>query len=248
MDWPPALKPGNDALEAFLRGLLGDAGIRPTAILVVSAHWEAPQPTVSENATHSMLYDYSNFPPHTYALNYPASGSPVVAARVRELLDAAKIESAAESARGLDHGAFVPLMLIAPEADIPIVVLSLIEGLDPAAHVALGRALAPLRDEGVLIVGSGMSYHNMGGFFRGGEPAGAADFDAWLVDAIEADPATRDARLAEWERAPGARQAHPREEHLLPLMVVAGAAGDARGRVVFRDRVLGAPVSGFRFD
>jgi aromatic ring-opening dioxygenase catalytic subunit (LigB family) len=248
MEWPPVLKAGNDALEAFLRRVLADAGTRPKAMLVVSAHWEAPQPTVMENAEHTLLYDYTNFPAHTYALQYPAPGAPAVAARVRELLSAAGIAAAGESARGLDHGTFIPFMLIAPAADIPIVQLSLIEGYDPAAHLAVGRALAPLRDEGVLIVGSGMSYHNMDGFFKGRDPAGAAEFDAWLVDAVEAEPSTRNALLAHWERAPGARQAHPEEDHLIPLMVVAGAAPEGRGHTIFRDRVLGAPVSGFRFD
>jgi aromatic ring-opening dioxygenase catalytic subunit (LigB family) len=248
MDWTPSLKRGNDALEAFLRSVLADAGNRPQAILVVSAHWEAPVPTVMENATHKLLYDYTNFPAHTYSLQYPAPGSPALARRVRELLSAAGISSEGESERGLDHGTFIPFMLLAPDADIPIAQLSLIEGYDPAAHIALGRALAPLRDEGVLIVGSGMSYHNMAGFFKAHNPAGSAEFDAWLIDAVEAEPAVRDVRLAAWERAPGARAAHPEEDHLLPLMVVAGAAGESRGQTVFRDRVLGAPVSGFRFD
>jgi aromatic ring-opening dioxygenase catalytic subunit (LigB family) len=141
---------------------------------------------------------------------------------------------------------FVPLLLIAPEADIPVLQLSLLEGLDPAAHLALGRALAPLRDEGVLIIGSGMSYHNLREFFapHGGEASEA--FDAWLTQVI-ADPDRREAALCDWARAPGARACHPREEHLLPLMVAAGAARSEPGARTYADHIRGKAVSGFQF-
>jgi aromatic ring-opening dioxygenase catalytic subunit (LigB family) len=247
VDWPAGQKIELDALATFLRNLLANAGATPRAILVVSGHWEAEQPTVMTGATTSMLYDYSGFPPHTYELQYPAPGSPVLAERVLELLSSAGFRPAGDSKRGLDHGTFVPFMLVDPEANIPVVQLSLVAGLDPALHLALGRALAPLRDEGILIVGSGMSYHNMREFFSPGTPRGSERFDAWLTETVTADPATRSARLRDWRHGDDARLAHPREEHLLPLMVAAGAAEGDPGRRVFHGCLFGAQVSGYRF-
>ena len=235
-------------LTAFLRGLLTDAGPAPRAIVVISGHWEEPVPTVSSRADYSMLYDYYGFPEHTYALQYPAPGSPEVAARVAGALAAAGFPAATEHERGYDHGVFVPFMLVAPEATIPVVPLSLVAGLDPAQHIALGRALAPLRREGILIVGSGMSFHNLRALYGGADVLRRSSrFDAWLNDAVTGAPAARDATLTSWANAPEARFAHPREEHLLPLMVAAGAAeGDTALRVYHND-VMGAATSGFRF-
>jgi aromatic ring-opening dioxygenase catalytic subunit (LigB family) len=245
MEWPgdPHMW---DSLGAWLRGIRDELPARPSAIVVVSAHWEAPRPTVTASADPELIYDYHGFPAHTYELTYPAPGSPSLAARVQSLLGAAGIEASADEQRGFDHGVFVPLKLIEPEAGIPIVQLSLVRGLDPAQHLAIGRALAPLRDEGVLIVGSGMSYHNTRAMM-GAAPIDGEPFDNWLNETVAADADTRAARLSAWERAPGARAAHPREEHLLPLMVVAGAAGADPGTTVFHDRLLGAPTSAFRF-
>ena len=155
-------------------------------------------PTVNKNPAPSLLFDYYGFPEHTYRLTYPVPGSPTVAARVRELLSDAHIPSAEEERRGLDHGIFIPFKLIYPEAQVPIVQLSLVEHLDPAAHLAVGRALRPLRDEGVLIAGSGMSFHNLRTFFaddpRASKPA--EDFDAWLNDAVM-DSASRAEKLTD---------------------------------------------------
>jgi aromatic ring-opening dioxygenase catalytic subunit (LigB family) len=233
----------------YLSGVGGSLDERPRAVLVLSAHWERPVATVNEAARYQLLYDYYGFPPHTYTLEYPASGAPEVAARVRELLAGAGVANEGESARGLDHGVFVPLMLVLPEADVPVVQLSLLRSLDAGEHLALGRAIAPLRDEGVLIVGSGMSYHNLREFFVTSPQSewAAEAFDDWLTATVEAPAAERDARLAEWEQAPYARAAHPREEHLLPLMVAAGAAGAETGVRTFHDRVMGKAVSAYRF-
>jgi aromatic ring-opening dioxygenase catalytic subunit (LigB family) len=234
-------------LSAFLRGLLADVGVTPRAILVISGHWEAATPTVSRRSDYAMLYDYYGFPPETYALQYPAPGSIEVADRVRDLLVAAGIPVETDRERGYDHGVFVPFMLVAPDATIPVVPLSLVEGLDPKQHLAIGRALAPLRDEGVLIIGSGMSFHNLRALFGGADVAQADAFDTWLGETVTGDVAQRDARLAAWESAPAARFSHPREEHLLPLMVAAGAADDDPARRVYHENVMGATTSGFRF-
>lgn len=235
------------ALTAHLRGVRDLVPAKPRALLVISAHWEAPVPTVATSAQPPMLYDYYGFPPETYEVQWNAPGDPALAERVRGLLEAAGFRTAADPARGYDHGTFVPLSVIYPEAEIPTVQLSLVEELDPEKHLALGRALAPLRDDGVLILGSGMSFHNMRAFGDRRAKASAEAFDAWLHAAAEAEPHTRDRMLAEWERAPAARVAHPREEHLLPLMVIAGAAGDDRGVRTYSNTLFGMAVSGYAF-
>jgi aromatic ring-opening dioxygenase catalytic subunit (LigB family) len=249
MEVPPGLPPDMwDRMAAYLRGLHGSLGGRPRAVLVISGHWETEHPTVNTGAQPPLLFDYYGFPAHTYRLSYPAPGSPVVAARVRELLAAAGIPCAQDSERGLDHGVFVPFKLIYPEADVPIVQLSLNRNLDAATHLQIGRALAPLRDEGVLIVGSGMSYHNLRDFYAS-DPravAPAEQFDSWLTSAVT-ESGARDTRLSQWQSAPGARDCHPRPEHLLPLMVAAGAAGPDVAKRTFHDRLLGKPVAGFQF-
>ena len=248
--WPfmPERAAALGSLAAFLRGLLAAGATAPRAIVVVSGHWEEPVPTVSSRPDYSMLYDYYGFPEDTYRLQYPAPGSPAVAREVVDALAAAGLPSATEHERGYDHGVFVPFMLVAPDATIPVVPLSLVAGLDPARHIALGRALAPLRHDRILIVGSGMSFHNLRALFGGADVlARSSRFDAWLNDAVTGDPALRDARLTAWSSAPEARFAHPREEHLLPLMVAAGAAEGEAGQRVFNDEVMGAATSGFRF-
>lgn len=235
-----------DALAGYLRSLASLPPSPPAALLVVSAHWEAPVPTVMTGERPPLYYDYYGFPPESYTITWPAPGAPRLAARVQALLGAAGIATASDADRGFDHGTFVPFKLTYPQADVPTIQLSLKAGLDPAEHLAIGRALAPLRDEGVFILGSGMSYHNLREFFRSDGRAAAA-FDAWLVDAIAQEPAERDRRLQRWVEAPAARQAHPREEHLLPLMVIAGAAGADPGRRAYSGTLLRNRVSAFHF-
>ncbi len=234
-------------LRGYLEGLPAMLPAPPRAILSVTAHWEAPVSTLSTAPQPGMLYDHYGFPPESYTLQWPAPGDPGLAARARELLDGAGLPSAEDAERGFDHGTFVPLKVAWPGAQVPTVQLSLVAGLDPARHLAVGRALAPLRDEGVLIVGSGMSYHNLRSL---GDPRAlpaSEAFDAWLGQASTAAPAERDAALARWTEAPAARACHPREEHLLPLMVVAGAAGADRGVVAYRDVLMGARVSAIHY-
>lgn len=230
-------------LRTFLAQLPSLLPAPPRAILVATAHWEAPVTTVGAGVAPPMLYDYYGFPPHTYEIVWPAPGQPEVARRARELLTAAGLPSAEDTDRGFDHGTFVPLAVAWPAADVPVVQMSLVRGLDPALHLAIGRALAPLRDEGVVIVGSGMSYHDLRGYgtARGADHAEA--FDAWLRAAITASPEDRDRALTAWADAPAARAAHPREEHLIPLHVAAGAAAGDPGVVPFSEPVLGTRVS-----
>lgn len=247
MDWNPADE--WKRMEAFLRGLAATLPQRPKAIVLVSGHWLESDIAVVSGRQPELIYDYYGFPPHTYQLRYPAPGDPALATRIGDLLAARSIASHADPARGFDHGVFIPLLLMFPEADIPVVPVSLLDSLDPAAHIEAGRALEPLRDEGVLIVGSGMSFHNMRGY-RDPRFAPISDrFDQWLVSAVESPAADRDQALIHWDQAPEARLCHPprAEEHLLPLMVAAGAAGADSGRRVFSDRVMQTTISAFRF-
>jgi aromatic ring-opening dioxygenase catalytic subunit (LigB family) len=234
-------------LASWLESMDGSLPARPSQLLVVSAHWEAPVPTVTSSTTPPLIYDYYGFPKETYELTWPAPGSPDLALRTQSLLASAGIDAKADARRGFDHGVFVPLKVAYPEARLPTVQLSLRTGLSPRDHLAIGRALAPLRDEGVLIVGSGMSYHNMQGFMTDKALADSTRFDAWLARTVGMDPAARDAGLADWVHAPSARESHPREEHLLPLLVAAGAANEDLGKQVFRDVVMGSVVSAVQF-
>ena len=231
----------------FLRKLISTLPARPKAILVVSGHWEEASFTVNTGEAPPLLYDYYGFPEHTYQLKYPAPGAPELAQRVRQLLGEAGLRTQEDGSRGFDHGVFVPFLLVDPDATIPVLQVSLQRGLDPALHIAAGKALANLRDEGVLIVGSGMSYHNMRGFGPGFEAA-SEHFDDWLTSVVtDSDAHRREEALAHWHQAPDARSCHPREEHLLPLMVVAGASAGEPGRRIFQDRIPNVTVSAFRF-
>ena len=246
-DW--AYSPSNpwDGLAVFLRGLAATVQPAPRAVLVVSGHWEEDPVAINAQAQPPLLFDYYGFPPHTYQLRYPAPGDPMLAQEIRQLLEDAGIPVRTETRRGLDHGVFVPFLLVYPRADMPIVQVSLRSGLDAAQNLALGAALAPLRRRGVLIVGSGMSFHNLGVRSMANTPIPESDaFDAWL-GAVASDPAGRNRALLAWRSAPAARFAHPREEHLLPLMVAAGAAAEDRGERIFNDVMLGWRISGFRF-
>ncbi len=247
MEWTLGPRDTWDRMAAFLRSIPQRC---PTAraLLVISAHWEERVVTVQTGQRPPLLFDYYGFPAHTYELTWTAPGGPALAARVRELLGAGGIACQEDGQRGFDHGVFIPLKVAFPEPALPTVQLSLDASLDARKHLELGRALAPLREEGVLIVGSGMSFHNMRSLKNPGSAREASQlFDAWLRETCDADPALREDRMAAWSAAPAARAAHPREEHLLPLMVAAGAAQDETGRCIFQDDVLGALVSAFEF-
>ena len=221
---------------------------RPKAVLVITGHWEADAFTVSTSAQPPMVYDYYGFPEHTYHLKYPAPGRPELAAQVKVLLMRAGLDCWEDPNQGFDHGTFVPLGLMYPNADMPIVLLSLKSAYDAAEHIKAGEAIASLRDEGILIVGSGLTYHNMRGFNRPESKPVSYDFEAYLNEAISnPDPGRRNAMLVDWEHAPSARLAHPREDHLLPLMVAAGAAGSDVGKRVFVDEVSGVAMASYVF-
>ena len=248
MDWTWGPADTWHATQRFLEGVSATLPAVPKALVVVSGHWEEPAFTAGAAARPELIFDYSGFPAHTYKLTWPAPGDPELAVRVARLLADAGLPSATDPGRGYDHGVFVPLKVAFPQAVIPVVTLSLMASLDPALHLAAGRALAPLRDENVLIIGSGMSFHNLRAYFQPETTSRARAFDAWLTQAVESSAAQRDALLTNWRNAPNARFSHPREEHLVPLFVAAGAGGDGPGKRIFTDEPMAAEISAFRFD
>jgi len=234
-------------MSDYLRSIPASLPEPPRAILVISGHWEEQAFAFTGAREHpGLIFDYYGFPPETYRLSWPAPGAPWLAERGAELLRAAGLPAAIDPQRGFDHGVFVPLKVMFPQAEVPLVQMSLHASLDPALHLAAGEALAALREEGVLVLGSGMSFHNLRamGDPRVAEPS--AEFDRWLTSAASEMPAERAAQLARWAEAPHARLCHPREEHLLPLMVAAGAAREP-GSHDYGEQVLGGAVSAFRF-
>ena len=248
MDWTWGPADTWKPTQHFLESIASSLPAVPKALLVISGHWEEAALTAGAAAAPKLVYDYSGFPQHTYQLTWPAPGDPALASRVMEALSAAGLPAATDPNRGYDHGVFVPLKVAFPNAEIPVVTLSLDQSLDPALHIAAGRALAPLRDEGVLIIASGTSFHNLRGYFLPQTAERARAFDAWLTSAVESPAQKRSALLDRWRNAPFATFAHPREEHLIPLMVAAGAGGDAPGKRVFTDEPMGAQISAYRFD
>lgn len=234
-------------MQDYLANLIAGLPERPRAILLVSGHWEEAAFTVHSGDRPPLFFDYYGFPPHTYDLRWDAPGAPDLAHRAAALLRDAGFATGEETARGWDHGVFIPMKVALPDADIPLAQLSLRHDLDPAAHIAAGRALAPLRDEGVLIVGSGMSFHNLR--VRGPQAIAPSTLwdDALTAAVTDPDPQARATRVAAWDQLPHAHFAHPREEHLLPLMVALGAGGDDGAICTHRSSVLGWTVSGYRF-
>ncbi len=244
MDDPRGVWSGmEDFLRSFAKRLLET----PTAILVVSGHWETEGFALTGAEKPSLIYDYYGFPEHTYQLRFDAPGAPWLAQEAAALLEEAGLKARVDPDRGLDHGVFVPLKVAFPDADVPVVEMSVERNLDPAVHLAAGRALASLRDKGVLIVASGISFHNMRAYGdpRFTEPSVA--FDQWLTDAVKSPETQRAVALERWEEAPAGRLSHPQEEHLLPLMVAAGAA-EGPGERIYSEKVMETAISGFQFN
>lgn len=234
------------ATEDFLRSIHSLLPATPTAILIVTAHWETEVVSFTGGQQPELIFDYYGFPPETYTLTYPAPGHPALAAQAAALLQSAGFGAAVDPHYGWDHGVFIPLKVMFPDADIPVVAMSLQSSLDPALHCAMGSALQSLRDQGVLIVGAGMSYHNLGQF-AAAAPASFA-FHDWLDQALSATKDERTQLLSEWSYAPGGRASHPREEHLLPLMVASGAGSDAPARRLWRGAVGPSCLAAWAFD
>lgn len=223
--------------------LLGDAGhkelneslteiaarmSKPSAIIVISAHREEEIVTITHGARPAMIYDYYGFPKEAYEIEYPAPGIPDLARQVHALFEASQIDARLDNQRGFDHGLYVPLLLMYPEADVPCIQISLKSDLDASEHIRIGEALSGLTHNGLLIIGSGFSFHNMKAFGAPNTPESTEmneAFEAWLINTCSSkslDEAERVSRLANWESAPSARYCHPREEHLLLLHVCYG--------------------------
>jgi aromatic ring-opening dioxygenase catalytic subunit (LigB family) len=224
---------GHREMVASLQDIASTRLARPSAILIVSAHWEARVPTLTGGAQPPLIYDYYGFPPESYRITYPCPGAPELAGAVHSALSSAGFEAQLDEERGFDHGLFVPLKLMYPEADIPCIQLSLLQSLDPAEHLRLGAALAGLDHEGLLVIGSGFSFHNLRAFFAPDSPESRGQneaFEEWLIETCASRDLAeheRARRLENWAQAPFARFCHPREEHLLPLHVCYGLAGAA---------------------
>jgi 4,5-DOPA dioxygenase extradiol len=237
----PTLAIEKNEAVAFLKKLGPELG-KPKAILCVSAHWNTSSPTVSAAERPDTIHDFGGFPEELYRMHYHAPGAPALAARVAELLDGAGIGCAVSPDRGLDHGAWIPLRLMYPEGDIPVTQLSMQPQLDPLYHHRLGRVLAPLRSEGVLILATGSATHNLAKIGRGDEPPDwARQFDEWLYQKITEGSYEE---LLDYRRlAPYAALAHPTDEHLLPLFVALGAGSDGkltRGKALHRGWTMGS--------
>jgi len=241
-------EPGHQRMVEFLSRVRSSL-VEPRAVLVVSAHWEEDAPTVTSGSKPGLIYDYYGFPPESYEIEYPAPGDPDLAREIVEKLSAAGLEPRADDKRGFDHGLFVPMKLIYPEASIPCVQLSLTRGLDPARHLRIGEALRNLASRDVLILGSGFSFHNLRALL-GGSSGGTDElndeFQSWLAESCASSSLSeneRRERLTNWRMAPGARYCHPREEHLIPLHVCQGAGGGP-ATVLFDDQVMGKRALG----
>ncbi len=241
--------PGHTEMVANLKHLAATLP-RPKTIVLVSAHWEAPAPSITSGAHPPLFYDYYGFPQESYEFEYPAPGNAELERQLGEVLSGGGFSCTADAERGFDHGMFIPLMLMYPEADIPCVQLSLLQGLDPAAHLRMGACLARLDIPDLLIIGSGFSFHNMRAFFSEDTDETRSwnkAFDNWLTETCSSkdlDETERGKRLAGWESAPHARYCHPREEHLMPLHVCYGAAGRAC-RESYELTIIGKQASAF---
>lgn len=246
--WMPQRREAFSQLEQSLHQMVSDLGEKPKAVLMVSGHWEGQDVGVMSSPNPPMLYDYSGFPPETYEVVYGAPGAPDLAQKTLGLLEAAGVTAFLDDKRGFDHGTFAPLEIMYPDADVPIYQVSILSSYDPAEHFVIGRALASLREEGVMIVGSGLSYHNLRLMGPAAKEPSAA-FDAWLSSALALPATQRTEQLANWESAPSARICHPEEDHLVPLFVALGAAESEEATIIYHEDNFmgGVSTSSYRF-
>lgn len=246
--WVPQMREIFVPLEAALKEMVAKLDEKPKAILMISGHWEEQNVAIMSAAKPPMVYDYSGFPPETYKITYGAPGAPALAEQTLVLLSSAGIMAHLDNKRGFDHGTFAPMAVMFPEADIPLFQVSMLNSYDPVAHLAIGRALAPLREDGVMIVGSGLSMHNLR--LRNGQGAApSAAFDSWLFETMMSDPSIRRQRIIEWENAPYARICHEYEDHLVPLFVALGAAENDKATRIYHNvsSFTGNTVSNYQF-
>ena len=246
--WIPDMRKAFAALEASYERMHGELPEKPKAVVMISGHWETEDVRVMHAAKPPMVYDYYNFPKHTYDVVYPASGAPELAERVAAMIGNTGLAVSLDETQGYDHGTFVPMAILYPQADVPLIQVSIRKSYDPAEHFAIGRALAPLRDEGVLIIGSGLSYHNLRLFGPQAEVPSKA-FDTWLHEALALEPEERTKNLIDWESAPYARVCHAQEDHLVPIFAALGAAeSEPATRTYHEDGIFGGvTASSYRF-
>lgn len=222
--------PSHAELVTYLKSL-ASTFVKPKAILLVSAHWEGTVATITASSKPGMIYDYSGFPAAAYQIQYPSPGEPELANLVLQTLLNAEIPAKLDHQRGYDHGAYVPLTLMYPEADIPVIQLSLLHNLNSAQHLAIGKALRGLDYDNLLVIGSGFSFHNMSEFFAPDTEERREKnraFEHWLhctLSDLNSSESERWDKMTNWLDAPNARYCHPREEHLLPLHICYGLAG-----------------------
>jgi len=239
---------GHQELVDFLKQITATLA-RPSAILVISAHWEEDKATITSGETPELIYDYAGFPEEAYEIKYPASGKPQLAEKIFNLLQNNGIEAKLDNHRGFDHGLFIPLKIMFPDASIPCVQLSLLNSLDPKEHIRIGKALSDLRNENLLIIGSGFSFHNMRAFFQSNDGADEKneEFERWLINTCtnnDIPENERERKLEQWSEAAFARYCHPREEHLLPLHVCYGICSST-AKLVFEGHVIGKKACAF---
>ena len=234
--------PGHKEMISFMKKL-PESLKKPEAVIVISAHWEEKSPTIIGNRNPSLFYDYYGFPEETYKIKYPVPDNLELAEKINKLFKKNNIQSEIDSERGLDHGVFIPLLMMYPEADMPITQVSLMKGLDPDKHISMGKVLNQLSEEKVLIIGSGFSFHNMRAFDWSGSNESDKknnEFQDWLIDVSTGDYSEqeREDKLRDWKNAPNSEYCHPREEHLIPLHVCCGTAG-RKGEIIFDNYILG---------
>lgn len=244
--------PGHLEMIQWLKGFRKNfIKATPDAIVLVTAHWEESNVTITSSEKPELFYDYYGFPPKAYDIKYPAPGNPELAKKIQSVLGESKITAKLNAKRGYDHGVFIPLKLMFPDADIPVIQMSILSSLDPEEHIKLGEALSSLRDENILIVGSGLSFHSFKYFFGDIKEANrvSVPFHEYLTDAVvkTTDPKERRNKLKQWAKAPYARECHPREEHLLPMLVIAGAGLNDPCDEIFDGSVMNIRTSGFLF-
>ncbi len=247
--WVPAMRSAFVNLERSLVEMVASWETKLNAILMISGHWEERESIAVMASPHPpMVYDYYGFPPETYKVTYPAPGAPVLAQQTLALLQAAGLSAHLDEEQGFDHGTFAPLQIMYPKADVPVYQISMLSSYDPAQHFAIGRALAPLREEGVMIIGSGLSFHNLS-IFGPQALVPSTEFDTWLGDTLSHKPSDRTEEILNWEKAPYARVCHREEDHLVPLFVALGAAEDEQASRIYHDTGLmgGVTASSYRF-